>query len=57
MCAHVLGHVPPANRIACGLIRHVVDDGDPPLVLLDGEAVREISMAYNYEDYSHELRI
>ncbi len=57
MCAEVAGKSLPINTIEKGMVSHMVRDCDPPLTLSDGDNVRQVSLAYNYEEYSHEFRV
>ena len=52
----VAGKPLPINSIEMGVVSYVVRDYEPPLTLLDGDNVRQISMAYNYEEHSHDFR-
>jgi hypothetical protein len=56
ICVEVAGKPLPINSIEMGVVSYVVRDCDPPLTLSDGDNVRQVSLAYNYEEYSHEFR-
>lgn len=53
MCAEI-GQYLPINRIAPNMLIHEVAASDPPLMSPSG-FVRQVTLAYDYEEYRDEL--
>lgn len=53
MCAEI-GRPLPINRIDVNMLIHEVAASDPPIESPSGY-VRQVTLAYNYEDFENEL--
>jgi hypothetical protein len=53
---HYFGEVLPINEITAGTLEHRVDYNDPPIVDVDGDAMRTFILTYDIERLIYEQK-